>query len=41
MNKLQIGCIVEDAKVSVEDIYEIIETWEDVQSTDTVSFNKL
>jgi translation elongation factor EF-1beta len=41
MNKLQVGCIVEDAKVSVEDIYEIIEAWEDVQSTDTVSFNKL
>lgn len=42
MNKLQVGCIVEDAKVSVDDIYEKIEAWEDVvQSTDTVSFQKL
>lgn len=42
MNKLQVGCIVEDAKVSVDDIYERIEAWEDlVQSTDTVSFQKL
>jgi translation elongation factor EF-1beta len=42
MNKLQVGCVVEDAKVSVDDIYEKIESWEDiVQSTDTVSFQKL
>lgn len=42
MNKLQIGCVVEDAKVSVDDIYEKIESWEDiVQSIDTVSFQKL
>lgn len=42
MNKLQVGCIVEDAKVSVDEIYEKIEAWEDlVQSTDTVSFQKL
>ena len=42
MNKLQVGCVVEDAKVSVDDIYERIEAWEDlVQSTDTVSFQKL
>lgn len=42
MNKLQCGCVVEDAKVSVDDIYEKIESWEDiVQSTDTVSFQKL
>jgi translation elongation factor EF-1beta len=41
MNKLQVGCIVEDSKVSVDDIYEVIESWEDVQSTDTVSFQKL
>ena len=42
MNKLQVGCIVEDVKVSVEDIYEKIEAWEDiVQSIDTVSFQKL
>ncbi len=42
MNKLQCGCVVEDAKVSVDDIYEKIEAWEDtVQSIDTVSFQKL
>jgi len=42
MNKLQVGCVVEDSKVSVDDIYEKIEAWEDiVQSTDTVSFQKL
>ncbi len=42
MNKLQIGCIVEDSKVSVDDVYEQILAWEDlVQSIDTVSFQKL
>jgi translation elongation factor EF-1beta len=41
MNKLQVGCIIEDAKVSVEDFYEQIEAWEEIQSIDTVSFNKL
>ena len=41
MNKLQVGCVIEDAKVSVEDFYEKIEEWEDVQSIDTVSFQKL
>lgn len=41
MNKLQVGCVVEDAKVSLEDVYEKIEDWEEVQSTDTVSFQKL
>ncbi len=41
MNKLQVGCVVEDAKVSLEDVFERIEGWEEVQSTDTVSFQKL
>lgn len=41
MNKLQIGCVIEDAKVSVDDFTEKIEDWEEVQSTDTVSFQKL
>jgi len=41
MKKLQVGCVVEDAKVSLEDLYEQIEGWEEVQSTDTVSFQKL
>ena len=41
MNKLQVGCVVEDEKISLDDIYEKIEDWEEVQSTDTVSFQKL
>jgi len=42
MNKLQCGCVVEDDKVQLDDIYEKIEAWEDiVQSTDTVSMQKL
>ena len=41
MNKLQVGCVVEDEKVSTEDIYDKIEEWEEVQSTDTISFQKL
>lgn len=41
MNKLQVGCVVEDAKVSLEDVFEQVESWEEVQSTDTVSFQKL
>jgi translation elongation factor EF-1beta len=39
MNKLQVGCVVEDAKVSTDDIFEKIECWdEEVQSVDIVSF---
>lgn len=41
MNKLQVACVVEDDKVSLEDLYEQIEGWAEVQSTDTVSFQKL
>lgn len=41
MNKLQVGCVVEDAKISLDDIFEKLEEWEEVQSTDTVSFQKL
>ena len=41
MKKLQLGCVVEDDKVSTDDIFEKIEGWEDVQSTDVVSFQKL
>ena len=29
MNKLQIGCVVEDDKVMTDDIFEKIECWED------------
>ena len=42
MNMLEMGCIIEDEKVSTDDIFERIEAWEDeVQSTDVVSFQKL
>jgi len=41
MNKVQMGCVVEDEKVSTEDIFEKIEEYEDVQSTDVVGFQKL
>jgi elongation factor 1-beta len=41
MNKLQVACVVEDDKVSLEDLYELIEGWEDVQSTDVVSMQKV
>lgn len=41
MNKLQVGCVVEDDKVSMDELFEKIEEWEEVQSTDTVSFQKL
>ena len=29
MNKLQLGCVIEDAKVGTDDIFEKIEAWED------------
>ncbi len=42
MCKLQVGCVIEDDKVGTDDIFEIIEAWEDeVQSVDVVTFNKL
>lgn len=41
IKKLQVGCVVEDLKVSTDDILEKIEEWEEVQSTDIVSFQKL
>lgn len=40
MNKLQMACVIEDDKVMTDDIFEIIEAWEDVQSCDTVSMQK-
>jgi elongation factor 1-beta len=40
--KLQVGCVIEDAKVQTDDIFEKILSWEDdVQSVDVVSFQKL
>lgn len=42
MFKLQMGCVVEDEKVSTDDIFEKIEVWEDeVQSIDIVTFQKV
>ena len=40
--KLVIGCVVEDAKVSTDDLQEKIEALEDfVQSVDIKAFNKI
>ncbi|KAL0274812.1 UNVERIFIED_CONTAM: hypothetical protein PYX00_002846 [Menopon gallinae] len=42
INKLQIMCVVEDEKVSVEDLVDQIQTFEDhVQSVDIAAFNKI
>jgi translation elongation factor EF-1beta len=41
MSKLQVACVVEDDKVSLEDPYEQFEGWAGIQSTDTVSLQKL
>jgi len=42
IKKVRMGCVVEDEKVSVDDIIDDIQAWEDdVQSVDIVSFNKL
>ncbi len=40
--KLVIGCVLEDAKVSVDDLQEAIQAFEDdVQSCDIAVFNKI
>ena len=42
IKKLSIVCVVEDAKVSVEELTEKIEAFEDfVQSVDIAGFNKI
>jgi len=42
IKKIRIGCVVEDEKVSVDDLIDDIQAWEEeVQSVDIVSFNKL
>ncbi|XP_060521286.1 elongation factor 1-beta' [Cylas formicarius] len=42
INKLQIMCVVEDAKVSIDELTEKIEEFEDfVQSVDIAAFNKI
>merc|ERR1711957_810633 len=41
MKKLQIVMLIEDEKIATEDVFEVIESWdEEVQSTDIVSFAK-
>jgi len=42
IKKLQMGCVIEDEKVSTDDLFDQITSWEEeVQSVDVVSFNKL
>lgn len=42
INKLQIICVIEDDKVSTDELTEKIESFEDyVQSTDIAAFNKI
>ena len=43
MNKLEIGCIIEDDKVGTDDLFERFQSkWEDeIQSIDIVTFQKL
>lgn len=41
MQKLQMGCVIEDDKVLTDDIFEPIEEWEEVQSVDMTSMQKL
>ncbi len=41
IQKLQVGCVIEDDKVATDDIFEPIEAWEEVQSVDMVSMQKL
>jgi len=41
IQKLQLGCVIEDAKVLTDDIFDPIEAFEEVQSVDMVSMQKL
>ncbi len=42
VEKIVIGCVIEDAKVSADDLQESIEAFEDeVQSVDIAAFNKI
>jgi len=42
VEKIVIGCVIEDAKVSADDLQEAIEAFEDeVQSVDIAAFNKI
>jgi elongation factor 1-beta len=42
VKKILIGCVVEDEKVSIDDVIDEIQGWEDeVQSIDIAAFNKI
>lgn len=42
IQKLQMGCVIEDDKVLTDDIFDQILAWEDdVQSVDMVTMQKL
>lgn len=42
VQKLQVGCVIEDDKVLTDDVFDKITAWEDdVQSVDMVSMQKL
>lgn len=41
IKKLQVGMVIEDEKVQTDDLYEKIESWEEVQSTDVVTMQKV
>lgn len=43
MNKLEMGCIIEDEKVGTDDLFDKFQTkWEEeIQSIDIVTFQKL
>ena len=40
MNKLEMGMIIVDDLIATDDIFEIIEAWEEVQSVDVTKFTK-
>jgi translation elongation factor EF-1beta len=41
IQKLQICCVVEDDKVMLDNVFEPIEEWEEVQSVDLVMMQKV
>ena len=41
MQKLQIGCVIEDEKILTDDIFDPIAEWPEVQSVDMTSMQKL
>lgn len=41
MQKLQMGCVIEDDKVLTDDIFDPIQEWPEVQSVDMTGMQKL